>query len=197
MLDSQPNQSQSQWSWIFGAVKRFTEPCYSSLTDSWPVRHVFYNLCYETWSRTCIKCFDSRVTNVVFFWNQLNNWVCFNLQKSPPWKPKSPPNLVNHKIALTTHGTAPWGAISPTLKTTDLHCLFLILECSAQSIVLKWTIFKIFKNFQGHPKKFKDNKMFFKNHGHSAFWEQIQGQSLAFKEVWQPYPRPGAQPGFF
>jgi len=34
MLDSQPNQSQSQWSWIFGAVKRFTEPCYISLTDA-------------------------------------------------------------------------------------------------------------------------------------------------------------------
>jgi len=43
MLDSQTNQSQSQWSWIFGAVKRFTEPCYSSLTDAWPVRYVFYN----------------------------------------------------------------------------------------------------------------------------------------------------------
>jgi len=26
MLDSQPNQSQSQWSWIFGAVKRSGVP---------------------------------------------------------------------------------------------------------------------------------------------------------------------------
>jgi len=76
MLDSQPNQSQSQWSWIFRAVKRFTELCYSSLTDAWPVRYVFYNLCYELWRWTCIKCFDSRVTNIVF-WNQLNIWVCF------------------------------------------------------------------------------------------------------------------------
>jgi len=47
MLDSKPNQSQSQWSLIFGAVKRFTESCYSSLTDAWPVRYVFYSLRYE------------------------------------------------------------------------------------------------------------------------------------------------------
>jgi len=56
-----PNRSQSQWSWRFGAVKRLTEPCYSSLTDAWPVRYVFYNLCYELWSRKCIKCFVSKV----------------------------------------------------------------------------------------------------------------------------------------
>jgi len=66
MLDSQSNQSQSQWSWIFGAVKRFTEACYSSLTDARPVRYVFYNLCYDLWSWTCIKCFDSRATNIDF-----------------------------------------------------------------------------------------------------------------------------------
>jgi len=61
MLDTQTNQSQSQRSWIFGPVKRFTEPRYSSLTDAWPVRYVFYNLCSELWSRTSIKCFDSKV----------------------------------------------------------------------------------------------------------------------------------------
>ena len=30
-------------------------------------------------------------------------------------------------------------------------------------------IFKIFKNFQGRRKIFKDNKMFFKNQGQNAF----------------------------
>jgi len=29
--------------------------------------------------------------------------------------------------------------------------------------------FKIFKNFQGRRKIFKDNKMFFKNQGQNAF----------------------------
>jgi len=29
--------------------------------------------------------------------------------------------------------------------------------------------------------------MFFKNQGHNEFWQQIQGQSLALKDVWQPY----------
>jgi len=56
-----PNTQPVTISWIFGAVKRFTEPCYSGLTDGWPVRYVFYNLCYELCSRTCIKCFDSKV----------------------------------------------------------------------------------------------------------------------------------------
>jgi len=71
--------------------------------------------------------------------------------------------------------------------SVHLHCSFLILECSTQSIVLKWTILKIFKNFQGRRKKFKDNNMFLKNQGHNAYWEQIQGQSLALKDVWQPH----------
>jgi len=31
------------------------------------VQYVFYNLWYEPWSRKCIKCFDSKVTNNVFF----------------------------------------------------------------------------------------------------------------------------------
>jgi len=30
--------------------------------------------------------------------------------------------------------------------------------------------------------------MFFKNQGHKDFWQQIQGQSLVLKDVWQPYP---------
>jgi len=47
-------------------------------------------------------------------------------------------------------------------------------------------ILKILINFQGRRKKFKDNKMFFINQGHNVFWEQIQGQSLALKDVWQP-----------
>jgi len=29
--------------------------------------------------------------------------------------------------------------------------------------------------------------MFFKNQGHNALSQQIQGQSLALKDVWQPY----------
>jgi len=29
---------------------------------------------------------------------------------------------------------------------------------------------KLFKNFQGRQKIFKDNKMFFENQGHNEFW---------------------------
>jgi len=48
-----------------------------------------------------------------YFCNQFRILVYSNMQKSPPWKLKSPPNLVNHKIA-------PWGAICPTLNITDV-----------------------------------------------------------------------------
>ena len=48
-----------------------------------------------------------------YFWNQCRILVHFNLHKSPPWKLKSPLNLINHKIA-------PRGAISPILNATDL-----------------------------------------------------------------------------
>jgi len=41
-------------------------------------------------------------SNKYCFLNQFKILVCFNLVKSPPWKQKSPPNFVNHKIA-------PWG----------------------------------------------------------------------------------------
>jgi len=34
------------------------------LIDALPARYVFYNLCYEPWSRKCIK-FDSSVANIV------------------------------------------------------------------------------------------------------------------------------------
>jgi len=47
----------------------------------------------------------------------------------------------------------------------------------------------MFKNFQEHRNIFKDKKMFFKNQGQNAFWEKIQGQFLALKDVWQPYIR--------
>jgi len=101
-------------------VKRFTEPCYSSLTEACPVWYVFYNLCYELWSRTCIKCFDSRVTNIVF-WNQLNIWICFNLQKSPPWKLKPLPKSRKSQNRPATREIAPRGFFWPTLKTTELN----------------------------------------------------------------------------
>jgi len=55
-----------------------------------------------------------------YFWNQFRISVYSNLQKSLPWKLKSPPNLVNHKIAPITHKIAHKGAISPTLNTTNL-----------------------------------------------------------------------------
>ena len=46
---------------------------------------------------------------------------------------------------------------------------------------------KLFKNFQGRRKDFKDNKMFFKNQGHNEFWWQIQGQFSVLEDVWKPY----------
>jgi len=67
-----------------------------------------------------------------------------------------------------------------------LHCLFSILECSTWSVVQKWKNC-LFKNFQGRRKLFKDNKMFFKNQTHNECWQQIQGQSLELKDVWQPH----------
>jgi len=41
--------------------------------------------------------------NSFYFWNQFRNLVHSNLQKLLPWKLKSPPNLVNHKVAPLTH----------------------------------------------------------------------------------------------
>jgi len=57
----------------------------------------------------------------LYFWNQYRILIYSNLQKSPPWKLKSPPNLVNHNIAPLTHKIAPWGPISPTLNITDVN----------------------------------------------------------------------------
>jgi len=54
-----------------------------------PLSCVFYNLCDEPWSRKCIKCFDSKVRNVVFL-NQFKILVGFNMRRSHPWKLKSP-----------------------------------------------------------------------------------------------------------
>ena len=48
-----------------------------------------------------------------YFWNQFRILVYFNLHKSPPWKLKSPLNLVNHKIAPITHKIAPGGRFRP------------------------------------------------------------------------------------
>jgi len=92
-----------------GRCPPLSPPCYAtgeafhrtmlqySLTDAWSVRYVFYNLCYELWSRMCIKCFDSRVTNIDFL-DQLNIWVCFNMQKSPPGNRNRPYNAWNRPL---------------------------------------------------------------------------------------------------
>jgi len=66
-----------------GAVKRYTERCWFDCYVTSRYR-VFYNLCYEPWSEKCIKCFDSKVTNIVFL-NQFKILVYFNLKKSSPW----------------------------------------------------------------------------------------------------------------
>jgi len=55
-------------------------------------------------------------SNKYCFWNQLTIWVCFDLQKSPTWKQKSPPK--SRKSQNHPHNA--WGAILPTLKTTVL-----------------------------------------------------------------------------
>jgi len=81
---------------------------------------VFYNLCYEPWSRTCIKCLDSRATNIDFVESIKTFEHVLTCKNRPPRNRNRSPNLVNHKIAPTTHEIAPWGAISPTLKTTAL-----------------------------------------------------------------------------
>ena len=78
------------------------------LIVTWPLWYtVFYNLYHEPWSRKGIICFDSKVTNIVFFCNQFKNFVCLNCRNCPPpgnWN--HPPNLVNHKITPTTHKIA-------------------------------------------------------------------------------------------
>jgi len=61
-----------------------------------------------------------------YFWNQFRILVRPNLQKSPPWKMKSPLNLVNHEIA-------PWGAISPTLNITGLNSSSLLSKSGSQT----------------------------------------------------------------
>ena len=45
---------------------------------------------------------------------------------------------------------------------------------------------KTFKNFQGRRQTFKENEMFFKDQGRNKFWQQIQGQFLAHKDIRQP-----------
>jgi len=76
----------------------------SSIVTS-PVRyHVLCNLCYEPWSRK--RWFQSS-KYWIYFWNQLKILPSFNMQKSTPWKLKFPPNLLNHKIAPTTHKIIP------------------------------------------------------------------------------------------
>ena len=90
---------------------------------------MFYNLCYEPWSRTCINCCDSKVTNIAF----LESIQYFNMfqpaeisplgteiapqisqiAKLPPQRIKSPPGGLQH--GRNRHQ----GAISSTLNTTD------------------------------------------------------------------------------
>jgi len=63
MLDSQPATiSVILDSWCSEALHR--------TMLLWLLRDqsdMFYNLCYELWSRKCIKNFDSNVTNIVLF----------------------------------------------------------------------------------------------------------------------------------
>jgi len=42
-----------------------------------------------------------------YFWNQFRILLYFNLQKSPHWELKLPPNLENHNIASITYKIAP------------------------------------------------------------------------------------------
>jgi len=42
------------------------------------------------------------------------------------------------------------------------------------------------QEFSMTPERFTDNKMVFKDQGHNKFWQKIQGQFLALKDVWQP-----------
>jgi len=81
---------------------------------------VFYKLRYEPWSQTCLKGFDLKVTNIDFFGINSTFEYVLTCRNRPLGNQNRPPNLVNHKIAPTTHEIAPWGAISPTLKTTVL-----------------------------------------------------------------------------
>ena len=79
---------------------------------------VFYNRCYLT--------MESKVNQMYWFqrnknsFYQFKNLVVSTCRNRSPGKWNRLPNLVNHKIAPTTHKIAPLGAISPTLKTTGL-----------------------------------------------------------------------------
>jgi len=43
----------------------------------------FYNLCYEPWSRKRIKCFDSKVRNIVFL-ESIQNFNMFQHAEIAP-----------------------------------------------------------------------------------------------------------------
>ena len=77
---------------------------------------MFYKLCYEPWSRTCIKGFDYKVTNIDFLKSIQHLSIVFNITCNR----NRPPNLLNHK-SPPQRMKCPLGAILPKLKTTVLH----------------------------------------------------------------------------
>ena len=82
-----------------------------SLIVTWPVWYVLQPLLRTTESQVH-QLFWFQSNKYCFLLNQFKILVCFNLQKLPPRKLKSPPkslNLANHKIAPTMHKIAPGG----------------------------------------------------------------------------------------
>ena len=65
--------------------------------------------------------FDSLIVTLIMQWLGQSTWNQFKILVRFTCRNR-PPNLVNHKIAPTTHKIAPQGTISPTLKTTGLTC---------------------------------------------------------------------------
>ena len=81
--------------------------------------NVVHKLCYKLWSRKCISCFDSKVTNSIFL-ESIQNFSMFLPQKIAPLETEISP-----QFSLVT--ISPSQRIKlPPLKTTGLGWRFKV-----------------------------------------------------------------------
>jgi len=57
----------------------------------------------------------------LYFWNQYRILIYSNLQKSPPWKLKSPPKFGKSQYRPLNAQNRPLEAVSPTLNITGVN----------------------------------------------------------------------------